>query len=260
MCIIGCAPKLKFYDFLRSVRDQITDLDNINSPVYHIEQIKILKEEIIKLISDEKTKEFDKINETIKSFIRQKIKKVNFFMNDFLYQGCLIYCKGKTYDEDIWTQILTTINFSVYHGREDVKTISNSVASLRPTNLNLISKGKKDELDIRLIFVFSHNKYIKSYFYSREDWIHLMCPKLSIKYLKQNKDMKRDDWDDGIKTFFIDSLEEIDSSFIEKLKEYDECNYPITILCKGKEVFKELKNLNDEIKLKRWIVTQGSWI
>jgi hypothetical protein len=246
MCIIGCSPKLKLYDFAISVNDGFVDLDNINSSMYHISQIKIPTEKIIEF----------KDKELLDSYIKELIKPVNFFMNDYLYQGCIVYCKGTTKSikqKEILEEILKIINFSIYHGRSDIKSKKGYLESLRPTNLNLIEISNKLNLDIRLLFVFSTNKCIKSYFFSRDDWIHIIEPKLTTKYLKQNKHIKREDYDKGFRIFFIESIDEINKAFINKLNpEYGS----IAILCKNNKVLKKLK----EMKLKGEVVALSTWI
>jgi hypothetical protein len=182
-------------------------------------------------------------------------------MNEFLYQGCIIYGKGITKNKKLWKDIITSINFSVYMGRADIKTASGLPESLRPTELNLIKKGNKEVLsDIRILFVFSHNNSIKSYFYSRDDWIHILRPKLSLKFLKQHRNLKREDFIEGIRIFYVDSIDEIDEGFRRKIEKCSELNEPICILCKDNKTFDRLIFFADSVELERDFIVQDTWV
>jgi hypothetical protein len=273
MCIIGCGPKLKIIDFVKALRDELIDLDNLNSSIYNVQQIKISLDELTSELnkrSKQKNKKLDSIDgeffrSIIKPYIRKKIKNIQFFWNDYLYQGCVIYCKGTVrnkLEEELLDELMNHVNFSVYFGRKDIKVNANDKlpASLRPTNLNLLKIGDNLDIDIRLLFIASHNKCIRSYFYNNDSWIHILNPQLSTKYLKHNKNLKREDYEDEVKIYFFDSVDEINESFIKELEEEDKKRFiPIAILCKGKNVFEKLKKINKE-SLSRMIIVQNSWI
>jgi hypothetical protein len=260
MCIIGCTKKLKLNDLITGIVDEVIDIDTIKKTrSYYIQSITLSSKEIKQIIS----KGYDKkVEEKISAYVRSKIKEIQFFMNDYLYQGCIILGRGKTQDEKLWERILIkAVNLSgIYYGREDIK-VDKFPASLRPCSINLIKKGKfNEDPKITLHFVASHNRLMKSYFYDREDWIHIISPKLSIKFLKQNKDLKREDWKDGIKVFYFDDPEEIDEKFKIRLKKETKQTHPIAVLIKGKDTFMRIKEFSKNIKLNRMWVIQGSWI
>lgn len=250
MCIIGCSPKLKIYDLVRSIRDEITDIDNISSKFYEIEQLKISFDKILKLIGNELN---EKSENNLRRYIRQKIKEVNFFRDEYTYQGCIIYAKGEVCNKIEINELINNINFSVYHGRKDIT--NPDYKSLRPTNLSLITLSKKNNLDIRLLFVFAHNKYIKSHFYSRDDWIHIFSHSTYKKYIKYNKNINEEElWDDGIKVFLLNNTNQINDEFKKRLKTESKLAHPIAILCKNKKIFKEISEFTEDMKLSRWFV------
>jgi hypothetical protein len=271
MCIVGCAPKEALYDFLESLKDDLIDLDNLSNQKYNVQQLKLsmnlIMEKINPIIKDKIniTDEKESLAEIIDPYIKEIIKEIKFFMNDYLYQGCIIYSKGTVrskQEKELWDTIMTIIDSAIYNGREDIKMYPEDTfpASLRPTDLKIIKIGEKDDIDIRLLFVSSHNNFIKSYLYSRTDWIHVINPKLSLKYLKQNRDLKHEDLREGVKILYIDHEEEIDEEFRRKLIELEDEKDPLCILCNNDKVFDRITFLLETIKPKREWAVQKSWI
>jgi hypothetical protein len=254
MCIIGCFPKLKSRDLTRSIADEIIDLDNIPSDkVYKIHQVKIPFKNIKDLVGENS-------EEDLKKYIRQLIKKINFVKKDYLYQAGIIYAKGTYVKKSEFGKILRIINSGVYFGRKDDFKISDISSSLRPCKINLVKEGEKNSLDIRLLFVFSHERHIKSYLYSRRDWIQILTPKMSAKYLKHNKELENENWDQGVNVHFIKDSRVINEELIKKLKEEIKWAHPIAFVCKSEKIFNKLTEILRKLEISRRVVSGYKWL
>jgi hypothetical protein len=240
MCIVGCAPKEALYDYKNN--------PELNKELFHIEEISL---------SSLNLKEISK--EELQNFVKESLKKINFYMNDYLYQGCIIQGIGTSKNAEYWANILSDINRTIYMGREDIK-VGNFPAALRPTEYNHIVNGSKESVQISIRFIFSHNKSIKSYLFSRTDWIHVICPKLSLKYLKQNKDLKHEDCREGVNILYLAHKEDIDESFRRRLTDLEKKDKHLCILCNNDEVFERILYLLERIETKREWAIQDSWI
>jgi hypothetical protein len=249
MCITGCAPKLKARDLIVGITDEIVNLNNIPSNnVYKIHQVKIPFNDIKNLIGENS-------EEDLKKYIKKLIKKINFVKEDYLYQAGIIYAKGTFVKKEEFYKILTTINLGVYYGREGNFKISDNSTSLRPCQINLVKEGKNNCLDIRLLFVFSHERYIKSYLYYREDWIQILTPKMSAKYLKHNKKLKKENWDQGVNVHFIENYKINKDKFLKELKKEIEWGHPIAFVCKNERIYDKLNVILAKLKITRRIVS-----
>jgi len=166
MCITGCSPKLRFFDdiFFKLKENKITLNDIKKDESFIIHDINIPIEKYISLNDEDKDK-----------LIKELISDENFFYNEYVFIGTLIFSEGKVKDIDLWEKVLNNINFSVYHGRSDVTyefvDFDNEKVtfpySLRPVTLGLFKKGHMKYPDyITINFFYSHNSKIKGYMYS----------------------------------------------------------------------------------------------
>jgi len=276
MCIIGCAPKARFYEeFYSKLNDNKLTLNDLKKDkTFFIDETDIPIRKIVEGLDDNLSEETEgslkfpvhSWDATINKEIRELIKKVGFSKNDYIYQGCLIYVKGKVKDIEKWDHIASTINFAVYHGREDLKpSDSNFPYSLRPSTLTKLEQGDLNFPEtIKLLFVFSHNSKIKGYFYARDDWIHIMDEKMSLKFLKQNKNLNYEDEIDNTKIFYIQEIDDITDEFKKKVMTIDNDNQkklnnqelilnenitPICILVKDNNLIEEITTKFNKEKL-----------
>lgn len=230
MCVVGCSPKKGLYEY----RD--------------------------KGGSDFKATEYifkgDEIRSTqgLKEFIRDKIQEINFFTNSHLYQGCLIQAKGKSPEPAYWEEKLDLISSAIYMGRDDV-CIGDSPASLRPAHSNQIVQSPVEDVTVDVSFIFSPNRSIKSYLYSREDGVHIICPKLSLKYLKQNRDLKHDESREGVRILYVELSDQIDENFRRLIEKHQG---PLCILCNNDNVYHRLLEFMEHTG-KEW-AAQDSWV
>ena len=252
MTNIECWPKLKLYDLITSIKDGICDVNSINdSHVYLTKEINIPINDFLESILKK---------EVVDDYIKEKIKDIDFFMNDHLYQGCLIYGSGHAKDYTFWKDLLEMIKECVSHARTDIRNSNDIPENLRPTILNLIKKGRETNLQIKLLFIFTHNKKIKAYFYNAPEKIHILSLKLSLKYIKANLSMRREEFFDGVKIYFFDRPDDISEEFTKKLEQDLKYTYPIAILCKRKETYERLLQFTENVKLTREFIIQDSWM
>ena len=246
--IIECAPRLKLFNLYTSIRDGIINLDTYdNNGIFEIQQIKLSFEKLKEVMNLDP----NKWQKGIENYIGEKIKSINFEVEDCIYQGCIVYARGETQKTMLVDHIIQAINFGVYHGRKDIT--DPKIKSLRPIELKLFADFETG-LDIRLLFVFSHKNRIRSHMYQRYDWIHILNSKSSREYLSYQSNKRYDVWDDGVQVFVLNNIEDINKKFEEAQKEAEQLVHPITIVCKHKEVFEEVVERKKEWKLKRWVV------
>ncbi|MCF7860947.1 hypothetical protein K9M79_01785 [Candidatus Woesearchaeota archaeon] len=226
---------MKFYDLFRSVKDGIIDLDNLpQQDSYIVNSIKV----DLKHINDD----------GLEKHIINKINNIGLYRNEYIYQGCLVVGKGPKQMNDLLCKISQAVH------------ISNKDFPKNTFRATHYYKKAQDPASVTLHFIFSHNRFIKSYFYARDDWIHILTPKLTTKFIKQNKDIKREDWRDGVRIFYLEESDEIDEKFKRKLKKESKGCYPIAILVKWKRTYERIKEFEKNIKLNRQMIFQGSWV
>ncbi len=140
--------------------------------------------------------------------------------NEYLYQGCIV------------------------SGISESEESLLALQSYRPI--------RKEGPYTKIRFIFSHSSCIRSYFYARDDWVHLIAPKLSTKFLKQNRQISRDEIKDGIRILTLDSDEEI-PEILDKLK--TDRKSSIAVLCNKVDVFNNLT----KHPIPREFVIQDRW-
>ncbi len=176
---MACEGKKRLWDFYYPLLEGIVNLDNLDSSIYEVLQVKLSVNELNELLKYIENLDLDKdeidelglkkylnkINEIYADFIYSKIKHINFYKNTHLYQGSIVYFKGKVKNLNKWENVYDRLSANISFSRPDIR-LFDFPASLRPSQINLMKQeGNIDDLDIRLLFVFSSNKSIRSYMY-----------------------------------------------------------------------------------------------
>lgn len=125
-------------------------------------------------------------------------------------------------------------------------TTTVKLPGLRITTLNRSKVKLKTNSDIKISFVFSHDKHIRSYFYARDDWIHVFHPKATKKYLKYNNNLATEFFDGNIKVIHPQIVSMIDSNFEKQIKKNILDINPIAILCDNNTIFRKILDLDSK--------------
>ena len=272
MSLVEINGKLRLLDFYTPlIEGLIVDIENIDSNIYDIVKIKLSFDEIknIYLISnyfrtnnDENYFEnMDTLNELISEYLFEKVRSVNFYKNTHLYQGSIVYTKGKLVDIDKWKGFSKVLSSNLSYCRTDMN-LQNRKISLKSNDIEILKKGEKDVVDVTVMFIFSTNKCIRSYMYNHQEYIQVLSSELTKKYIKNNKNCKRDDIQNNVRLLYVDSIDEFDYDFIVKLNRYSLEPRPIVVLCSSKEVLTEFTHPNFKYKdkLLRKLLIQDSYV
>lgn len=143
------------------------------------------------------------------------IQSINILKNDMIFQGTLIYAEGTAKNPDAIDKKIGKINLDIYSKRI---LKNDGKGTLRLVSKTYLKKGE-DNYKIKIALIFSHNKYIQSYLFALpKDYVFVLDPNLTRKFIKQNKNLKEHDFIDDFQIFYLHDIFDFDHKFLEKIE------------------------------------------
>ncbi|MFP4402191.1 MAG: hypothetical protein ACLFPL_03070 [Candidatus Nanoarchaeia archaeon] len=268
-------PKKKFWDLYNPLKENLIDIDSLNSKIYEIKTVELDYSQITQILSEQTISEMndkilesenletiqDKLSNDVKEYLNSMTKHISFFRNSHLYQGTLLTISGITTNFEKLESSSKQLLLNLIVARDDI-IISNPPLLNRPALINTCERGGIDDITIKLHFIYSTNKSIKSYMYNAVDSIQVISPELTTKFVKNNRDVKRDEVREEVQVLYVDSVDELNKEFIHNVDKYSILSRPIVILCRTQEVYEELAGEESTLNTKflRTLLKQESYI
>jgi hypothetical protein len=249
MCITGCAPKAGMRPVLLEISKDFNKLEMFrNDPAYLIKELDLdlgpIASELQPYFEGKWPKGDTSWQTLVKDYAKSQLKNIRFKMDDYLYQGCILYCRGGVRHTERARQLVTEgLHLSIFHGNTNLRDQGGFPLSLRAVQHMKLSSGKRDIPEIiKFIFVFAHNSNIRGYLFQAPDWFHVVSPELTLRFLEHQKPLAFENIIQGITYFYLKNPTDITGWLKNRILELAQEQKTCCIFCHDESIKEEFVN------------------
>lgn len=207
----------------------------------------MLREDIDDMLKNKKSLEDVKKNYLVEEYDLPKdyeefVNSINIFKNEYIFQGMLVYEFGTMVSVDFAgnsNKEAKNISSQIHKKRCEKSTREQkNIGTLRPYSLSKFEYGEENNYKIKIFLFYSHNRNLKGYLYDFGDnYLYLLSPSLTRKYIKQNKNIKRANFIENMQVLFLETFDDLDEGVLAKVNYAKFLNRGTVILYREKETY-----------------------